>query len=67
MIIEFDSDDEYEDFIRYATSTERPEGEEWERLRDNMRNHIRARELNEVKHKKDSEINYESSPKINNT
>lgn len=39
MIVYLD-DDEYDAFIQDATSTEKPQGENWDRLRERFKNHV---------------------------
>lgn len=42
-VIKFETEEEYDDFIKYTTSTERDNSEGMERMRELMRNHVRSK------------------------
>lgn len=44
-VIKFDSDEEYDNFIKYVTSTERDNSEGMERMRELMRNHRQTKKM----------------------
>lgn len=43
-IIEFETEEEYDEFIKYATSTEKTDSPELNRMRELLKNHKRSSE-----------------------